>query len=625
MTSYAPDSTASAVVLCKQTHASYEYIGNDFRLATSHEVKIKILRPDGTSYANVTIPYYEREEAGSGKEAVSQIEATSYNLENGQVVKTRMKKEFIFKERMNSKYMQVKFSIPNVKVGTVIEYKYKTISDFYYSLDSWEAQESIPVLYGMYNVMIPEYFRFNLEMRGTERLESKETPESTSFTVTDRTGSAIIRCACRSLTFKAHQLPALRADNYIWCADDYRSRVNFELKGLDFPGAMYKSFTQTWEEIDEMLLKDSEFGEQLKTRHPYQEEVAALQLDKLPDTQAKVTALYSFLKKKVSWNEQYNLYGNVKKAVKTGTGSNADINFLLISMLRDSGISAYPVVMSLRSRGVFPFSYPSIQKINTFVVAIAHTDSTYLFLDGSVRHGAIDILPPVLMVNRARLVNEKSSQWVDLSTLGKNHLRSMVSATIDADGKISGTRTASYQGQYASNLRSRFKAAKDSAEFVGKVESEENIQVSNLAIKELHTLSPQVTETLTFEKQSTVNDNLIYLNPLVFTHISKPIFTQEERKLPIELPFPDQVTLTVSLTLPQGYAVEELPKPLIVFIENDQGKCMYNIKQQDNKLTLLYRFQLSKLLFLPSEYTQLKAFWESIVNMNNEMIVLKKL
>lgn len=144
-----------------------------------------------------------------------------------------------------------------------------------------------------------------------------------------------------------------------------------------------------------MLLEDEDFGSLLKMRNPYRDEMTALALDKLTDRQDKIAAIYTFLKKKMSWNGQYGLYGSeVRKAIKNGTGSNADINFVLMSMLRDAQIPCYPAVMSRKTLGILPLSHPSIQKLNTFVVGIADTDSTFVFLDGSVTNGYMNTLPP---------------------------------------------------------------------------------------------------------------------------------------------------------------------------------------------------------------------------------------
>lgn len=622
MVAYAPDTTAIAVVLCKKTDAFYDFVASDFRLTYTYETKIKVLKSEGTSYADVSIPYYEDESRSSMKETVTSIDASAYNLEKGKTVRTKMKREFIYKERLNDKYMHVKFSIPNVKVGTVIEYKYKILSDFYFNINDWSAQQSIPTLYTEYNITVPEYFKFNLDVRGTERLETTDESEGVNLSV----GGQLLQCNGRHLCFKGRKLPALHDDNYIWCVSDYSTQVNFELGGLDFPGALYRSFTQTWENIDRALLDDSEFGGQLKIRNPFREEMASLNLDKLKSTEEKICAIYTFLKGKIAWNEEYALYGGKsKKAVKDGIGNNAEINFILMSMLRDANIPSFPVVMSRRNMGILPYSHPSAQKLNTFVVGIANTDSTFVYLDGSVRDGYLNILPPVLMVDRARMIAPERSQWVDLSKTGKNQLRSLVNATISPDGKIYGNRNTSYMGQYASAFRRNYRAAKDSAEFISELASKENIQISIFNAQGINKFSPQVKETIIFEKQAIVNDSFIYLNPLIFLHTEKNPFTQAERKLPVEYPFTDQIVLFVNLTLPEGYTIDELPKPLQIKTEDGQGMCRYMLNQQENKLAINYTFLFNKLLYLPTEYIGLQNFWKIIAEKNNETIVLKKL
>lgn len=628
MTAYAPDTAATAVVLYSKNTARYDLINNEFRLVYTYETKIKILKSEGTSYADINIPFYSNANSGIMKENVGQIDASAYNMENGKIVRTKMKRDLIFNERLNKTYEQVKFSIPAVREGTVFEYKYQINSDFYYSINHWEAQRDIPVLLAQYDITIPEYFEFNLDMRGSHTLNPKDQSESISFHLQYQNGQIEkIDCTGRHLSFTGKQLPALRPDSYVWCADDYRSGVNFELRGISFPGALYKSFTHTWTEIDKMLMEDEDFGSPLKMRNPYRDEMATLALDKLSDRQDKIAAIYTFLKSKISWNGQYALYGSeVKKAVKNGTGSNADINFALMSMLRDAQIPCYPVVMSRKNLGILPLSHPSIQKLNTFIVGIADTDSTFVFLDGSVTNGFMNILPPVLMVNRARLINGiGQDNWIDLSRLGKNQIRSSVKAQIHPDGKITGNRQSGYVGQYASGFRSRYHAAKDSTEFINKLETEENIKITKFTTEGVNIFSPKVTESFEFEKQATVNDHLIYINPLIFMHVSKCPFIQVERRLPLEMPYTEQLMLVVNLTLPEGYAVDELPQSMNLQTEDGQGFCRYNIQQKNNTITVTYSFAFNKLLHLIDEYKGVKAFWEMIAEKNNEILVLKKI
>ena len=137
--------------------------------------------------------------------------------------------------------------------------------------------------------------------------------------------------------------------------------------------------------------------------------------------------------------------------------------------------------------------------------------------------------------------------------------------------------------------------------------------------------SPQVREFMEFEKQSTVNDQFIYINPLVFLHVSESPFKQSERKLPVEFPYADQLSLTVNLTIPEGYAVDEKPESQRIQTDDEKVLCRYTITQQGNQISLRYLFRLQKLLFLHTDYPELQQLWEMMAKKNNEMMVLKKL
>lgn len=364
----------------------------------------------------------------------------------------------------------------------------------------------------------------------------------------------------------------------------------------------------------------------MKMRNPYRDETAGLGLDKMNTIYEKIAAIYLFVKKRISWNQEYALYSfDTKKAIKNGTGNNADINFILMSLLKEADIPCYPAVMSRRSRGILPMTHPSIDKLNTFVVAIADTDSTFVYLDGSSNSGFLNILPPDLMVNRARLVGySKEGRWVNLSRCGKNMIRGVVNGTITADGVISGQRQAKYVGQYASKIRREYHSAKDSSEFINDLASRENIKINQFKVEDIDCFSPEVRESFKFEKQATVNGNLIYINPLVFLHMSKCPFTDVARELPLEMPYQEELLLSVILRIPEGYTVEESPQSMRLKSEDGESVCQYHTQVRGQMVSVKYVFKQDKLLYLSTEYQGLKKFFETIAEKNNEMLVLKK-
>lgn len=88
---YQKDTTAEAVVLYDEGYSYYVYTPeNGFVLQTEFKQKIKILKPEGVDRANIDIPYYYGD--GSDRDYINNLEAISYNLEDGKVIKQNLRK-----------------------------------------------------------------------------------------------------------------------------------------------------------------------------------------------------------------------------------------------------------------------------------------------------------------------------------------------------------------------------------------------------------------------------------------------------------------------------------------------------------------------------------------------------
>ena len=193
-------------------------------------------------------------------------------------------------------------------------------------------QNEIPVLYSNCTVAIPEYFNFSTDIRGWEHIDVKDEKSNFNF------GPGLVGLG-KTMTFTRKNLPGLKNDNYVWCLEDYFSGIYFELNALNIPGYTYKSYTNTWEDIDKMLMADDEFGGQLKLRNPFKSEMEIINLTSYENNDEQIIAIFNLLKNKVSWNGEYAHYGgNSKKAINERGADNAEINFISMRMLRDAGI-----------------------------------------------------------------------------------------------------------------------------------------------------------------------------------------------------------------------------------------------------------------------------------------------
>ncbi len=620
---YPQDSSARAVVLYEDGYTNYIYNERTFfTVQTEVKCRIKILKPDGAEKATISIPIYKR---GRTEETLTGIEAYAYNLESGKIVKTKLEKANIFEEKVTDYLYLTKLAIPGAKEGSVIEYKYTLNSPFYTDISDWTFQRDIPVQQSRYEVLIPEYFIYKRETKGYETINLTEKDENQTLTIFYGGEGHTVNFKSKNYIFKVENIPALIADDYVWEISDFLSAVRFELSATNFPGDFYKSFNYDWKSIEKTIKEETDLINNTKKTVPYKEELK--QISSITDEYEKLSAVYGLIKNKISWNGKYAFTGNPSEAFKTGQGNNAQINGALISALNEVGIKAFPVLIRRRSQGRLPLAIASFDKISTFIVAAQLSDTTLHFMDGSAKYGGVDMLPTDLLVDRARTLDPRgNNDFINLAKAVKNQTTIVNIAHLSEDGSLEVKSTSYFKMQPAYRYRSDYAALKDSAEYIEKYGTNNKVKVENISITgHKDKLSNVVKEEVEYTSQASKRGNFIYVNPLLIPHFTKNNFTQSERKLPVEFSYPYTYQITSTIFIPQGYAVEELPKGTRLVLENKQGGLTYTAVQQDNAIQVSYRFQLNEVVFPFMNYSMLRDFFGIAATKNTEMIVLKKL
>lgn len=626
MTHYEPDTSATAVYLYMMGDTKFTYSSTvgEFGTETNYAYRIKILKSEGKKYADVTIPFYVNNASGGTRERIESIKATSYTLVDGKVVESDLSKKYIFEEKGSGNWRVMKFSIPNVEEGSVIEYKYTQTSNDAFHLDPWTIQGGLPVQYAKYEVQIPEYFHYKSEMKGYDQILTEQDKSTVGFNVGVNTfGQANVYC--KDYIFIAKDIPAVKDESYLWCIDDYLTGIEFELDGIQNPGGSFKSYASNWEMVKNTLRKYEHFGGMMDFKNPYQEEMRAKQVSQLP-FEEKIRAVLSILKDKIKWNGEYALYeDDIEESIKQGSASNANLNFILMSMLRDAGIQYTPILLRTRPNGRLPFR-ATVDKLNTFIIAAYTSDGKPYYLDGSIEYGDLNILSPSLMVQRAIVFDDAiQTNFVDLSTIGRNSTAHNSNVTIHPDGTFEGTRQTIYAGQSAVNFKRRMANEKDSIEAIQKTEEEYNIRISECKTHKTKGMGARCNEQIAFTGELLTSDDHIYLNPMIFPDETETPFTDASRKFPVEFPYAQTVSVNTTLTLPEGYQVEELPQNSRGVMNHNELEFSYIARQVDNKVTIQYKATVNTPFIAPAQYEELRGFWEEMVNRNNQQLVLKKI
>jgi hypothetical protein len=158
------DTSAVAAILFKKGATSFEFSQNDgFSVLTEVTVRIKIYKKEGYDWANKQVAFLTGN--GTSKEKVAFSDAITYNLVAGKIEKTKLKSEGEFIEKVNKYWNRKKITLPNVKEGSVIEYKYAIRTDNIGMLREFDFQTDIPVNYAEYITRIPEYFVYKHQIK----------------------------------------------------------------------------------------------------------------------------------------------------------------------------------------------------------------------------------------------------------------------------------------------------------------------------------------------------------------------------------------------------------------------------------------------------------------------------
>ena len=329
MTLYEPEPDAPAVFIYDDTDIHYSF-GNSIQLLCYRTVKIKVFKDEGVKWGDVAIDFGNYQ---LSKEVVSRIDAAAYNLVDGKTVKTQLKRQNIFEEVLDEHTKRLKFSIPEVRAGTVIEYRYLLTSDFIGQIPDVDVQHAIPVVRSTAQISIPEYFTHHIHTRGYLTLPVKKELENggaAGFSGFSYTNTKYI---CN-----IDRVPSLRKEPYVWHLDDFRAGLEFEINGLEIPGSLYKSFTRTWADVYESLDR-SEFGRYADIRNPFKDEVAAIVARNADDERRQLHEILKFVQSRIAWDGTYRLTpeSSPHAAVDKGRGDSGSINFILAAALRDAG------------------------------------------------------------------------------------------------------------------------------------------------------------------------------------------------------------------------------------------------------------------------------------------------
>lgn len=606
------DTSASAAVLFKKTMRYFEPVGNDFDLVTETQYRIKIYKKSGYDYAKDQTGFRTR-----GSSYADYSDAYTYNLVNGQIEKTKLSSDGQFTEKVNDTYSLKKIMMPNVKEGSIIEYRIKTKQGSYGVIPDFAFQYSIPVNVVEYQWIVPEYFTYNTYMSGYVPI-TKSVPER-------RRGPNNMYSEVVTI-FKGKDVPAIKDEDYVSNIRNYMSILKMELSMVKIPNQMVETISVDWPSLISAIYAHKDFGTELKLKSYFEQDVTPLLAGAASNTD-RINIIFKYVQERMKWDE-YNGYlcdKGVKKAYNEKSGNTAEINLMLVAMLRNAGLSANPVLVSTRANGIA--LYPNHSAYN-YVIAAVENDNKIVLLDATSKYTVPGVLPRRAINWVGRMIRpDGSSAEVELTPKAAAKEAISVSAALDASGKVTGKMREQYYDNFAHNFRENFSEVSKESYLEGIEKQFSGIAINDYKAENTKDLSKPVMEEYSFEHASVADvvGDKIFFNPLLFLADDENPFKQEKREYPVDFTYPRQVRYNVSITLPEGYTVESLPKPAVLKMEDEIGTFKYNLQTAGKQLQLIAVYEINHAMVPQSYYPTLKDFFGKMVEKQQEKVVLKKI
>lgn len=626
------DSNSNAVVLFD--FAKYS-IQKEFKYLVERHKRIKILSSRGIDHATYEIFYnptkYDQD--------LEKVEAYTFNLNSkNKVEKKKLDKDDIFYEDNYGGWKVVRFTMPDAKEGSIIDIRYEIELGSAGQLPNWYFDSELPVKWSELVVEIPTFHRFDLISRVNKRPDIAEIEDkmvgikykyqSNSSTSYGGGGGQDLRMDAPAQRFRwvMKDNPALLYEPYVSSLENYRSYIFLQFKGVEIPNYNIKTeYNKSWEKIAKDLMDDEEYGKQIVSER-WSQKLAEDLTDPNSTSSSKLKTIYQYVNS-FSWNGSNNIYTNkdLRKVNEDKTGSSAELNLLLIKLLRELGFIADPILLSTRDNGRILKNYILPDQFNKTIVSVI-LDNQEIYLD-AVNNTKFGILPISDLNGTALRIGEFNTDWVDLNSKEFSTTKVKIESELSPSGDITGNLNIDSEAYDA--VRYTTTIQQDTLAFFQDFipGHSKKLSVQTNAIEEGDYLEPRLTISASYSLNNlnVENDSLetIFLNPSGFDFLNLEQLESNKRRLPIEFPYRANRAIEYKVKIPDGYFVDEVPEDKTIVVPGEPFNYTESYIVRDNVLTIERNFIALKTDFKAEDHSKISSIL-SAVNTPSKTIVIKK-
>lgn len=608
MTSYDADTNAVAVILGEYGEIKVDQAG---QLQFNYHVRVKLLSEAAYEDWGTYALTFNR---GQLNERIRNVEGLTHVLTpGGRAEKHKLGKKSIFKEKLDGDYEQIKFTLPALAPGAIVEYRYKLLSDSPVLLPDWTFQHNEPTRWSELRADISRYYNHvRLSTVGQYTIEEEQE------NIVDQ--SMMYRWA-------VNDVPALRQEPFVTTIEDYRLKLEFQLASYFHPNIGTTKYLRSWEELADELRQINEFGRAFnppKSVAQLSQQITA----GLTTPKEKVEAVHAYVRTKYPWNGDYGFIPdrNLNNIVKGGSASAPEQAILMVGLLREAGVEANPVLVSTRQHGKVKTIYPIFSQFN-YLAASVKMGGNYQLLDATNKFSPYTVVDERVLNGAGWMVTKKGHEWIPIKSTAKYMQMIDLSGKLTPDGRAEFDLKSSNAGYRAAYLRTRLPEFSQN-EFVLEtiLEKTGEYELSNVQLANVDSLFKpfDVSAGVGMQNFGVVAGDMMYFSPHALSVFEENPLKLPNRTFPVDFSYPRDYVYTLRLELPEGYTVQEQPANMNLKLPEKGGAFRRSCTLQGNMLIVQSRLTFSKSSYSPKMYRNLRELFDRVVAAQADQIVLKK-
>jgi hypothetical protein len=598
----------------------YRQVDRDDNGRTSHEdsyYRIKILTEEGRKYADVVIPF------AKGVNNVVNIHGRSIRP-NGSTTEFDGKVfEKVIAKGKKFRYFAKTFTLPDIEVGSIIEYFY-----------TYDLQEHS--LYDSNWILSEDLFTKSARFSLKPYASTFENPFNLRWTWQGLPPGTVqpAQSPNHIIRLEAHNIPAFQTEDFMPPANEMKSRVDF-IYSLDLPESDPDKF---WEKVGK---KRNGFVENFTGKRKAMEEAVGRIVSPNDAPELKLRKIYdrvqsvrntSYELRKTEQEEKRDKEkppANVEELWKRSYGDGSQLTWLYLALVRAAGFEAYGCFVSDRAQYFFNPKLMQSGKLDANVVLVK-SNGKDLYFDPGAAFTPFGMLTWSETGTHGLCVDKDGGKWITttLPSSSDSEIHRKAMLKLSDSGDVEGTLTVTYTGLEAMyrRLEQRNGDEVDRKKFL---EDQLKEQVPAAAELELtnkpdwaSSESPLVAElNLKISGWASSAGKKVMLPVGFFTAYEKHVFEHSNRVHPIYFEYPYEKMDEVTINLPAGWKVSNLPPP-----QAQDGRIVaYSLKAEaaSGTVHVVRKLAFNVLLLEQKYYPALRNFFQVVRNGDEEQILLQ--